>query len=313
MILFPKEKVFTVLIVAMLGALGCARSSDAPRTGALTFIDDLGRTVEIRRPVMRVVTVAPNLTEIVFAAGAGQKLVGVTTADDYPPAVDTLPRFSALPMDFEAVAALRPDVVLGATQINNPRDAETLAALGIPMVFFSFRRLDDVMRVLRVTGRLLGTEERADAAADSLARIVSGLRTRSETLEDRPRVLFLIGDDTLFSFGSESYIHEIIFLAGGQSVTEELTTEAPILSEEFVLTAAPDVIVLALGEDYDPARLLERHPTWTVVPAIRDGRVYSFDPDLFLRPGPRLVAGARRLAERLHPSVFPKEAAGSQP
>ncbi|WP_456425539.1 ABC transporter substrate-binding protein [Rhodocaloribacter sp.] len=307
------RSIFALLAVAMLGVLGCAKPSEPSRADTRAFTDDLGRTVEVRRPVARVATVAPSLTEIVFVAGAGRKLVGVTTADDYPPAVDTLPRFSALPMNFEAVAALRPDVVLGTTQINNPRDAETFAALGIPMVFFSFRRLDDVMRVLRTTGDLLGTAAHAHAAADSLQRIVDDLRARSEAVEERPRVLFLIGDGTLFAFGPESYIHELIFLAGGQSITEDLTTEAPILSDEFVLTAAPDVIVGAFGEDYDPARLLERHPTWTVVPAIRSGRVYSFAPDLFLRPGPRLVEGARRLAERLHPARFAAEAPEERP
>jgi len=305
--------IFLLLAVAMLGVLGCAKPSEPSRADTRAFTDDLGRTVEVRRPVARVVTVAPSLTEIVFAAGAGRKLVGVTTADDYPPAVDTLPRFSALPMNFEAVAALRPDVVLGTTQINNPRDAETFAALGIPMVFFSFRRLGDVMRVLRATGDLLGTAAHAHAAADSLQRIVDDLRARSEAIEERPRVLFLIGDGTLFAFGPESYIHELIFLAGGQSITEDLTTEAPILSDEFVLTAAPDVIVGAFGEAYDPARLLERHPTWTVVPAIRTGRVYSFAPDLFLRPGPRLAEGARRLAGRLHPTLFSAEAPEERP
>ncbi len=309
----PFRAFLVFFTLATSGVFGCAKSP-APSGGEVrAFTDDLGRTVELRQPVARVATVAPSLTEIVFTAGAGRKLVGVTTADDYPPAVDTLPRFSALPMNFEAVAALRPDVVLGLTQINNPRDAETFAALGIPMVFFSFRRLGDVMRVLRTTGDLLGAAARARAAADSLQRLVDDLRARSEAIEERPRVLFLIGDGTLFAFGPESYIHELIFLAGGQSITEDLTTEAPILSDEFVLTSAPDVIVGAFGEDYDPARLLALHPTWTVVPAIRDGRVFSFAPDLFLRPGPRLVEGARRLAARLHPSLFAAEATGERP
>ncbi|GIV61198.1 MAG: periplasmic-binding protein [Rhodothermaceae bacterium] len=286
----------------MAGTAGCSERP-APPEAPSTFTDDLGRTVQLPPTIGRIVTVAPSLTEIVFAAGAGSRLVGVTTADDYPPAVDTLPRFSALPMNFEAVAALRPDVVLATTQINNPRDAETFAALGIPMLFFSFRRLEDVPRVLRRIGEVLDTEEVAHAAARTFEDRLAGLRARTATLTDRPRVLFLIGDETLFAFGRESYIHTLIEVAGGTSLTRDLPTEAPILSDEFVLTHPPDVIVGTFGEDYDPARLLAAHPTWHLLPAVREGRIYSFAPDLFLRPGPRLVDGACLLARRLHPSL----------
>ncbi|GIV62191.1 ABC transporter substrate-binding protein [Rhodocaloribacter litoris] len=308
----PPFRPFLLLFLLAAWSAGCGDHT-APPAGTLRFTDDLGRTVALERPVRRVVTVAPSLTEIVFAAGAGDRLVGVTTADDHPPAVDTLPRFSALPVNFEAVAALQPDVVLATSQINNPRDAETFAALGIPMVFFSFRTLDDVTRVLRSVGMLLDTGPAAEAAADSLERRIAALRARTDTLSSRPRVLFLIGDETLFAFGAGSYIHTLIALAGGASVTADLTTEAPILSDEFVLTARPDVIAGAFGEDYDPARLLERHPTWHVVPAVQAGRIYGLPPALFLRPGPRLVEGAYRLAARLHPGLLPDTAGAGSP
>ena len=122
---------------------------------------------------------------------------------------------------------------------------------------------------------------------------------------DSPFELFLIGDDTLYAFGDESYVHDLIALAGGRSATEAIGTNAPILSDEFVLTTKPDVIFGAFGEDYDPARLLALHPTWDIVPAVVNGRVYSLDPSLILRPGPRLVEGAQQMAIKLHPALFP--------
>lgn len=236
-----------------------------------------------------------------FAAGAGSKLVGVTTADDYPPAVDTLDRFSALPVDFEAITALRPDLVLATDQVNPPKDAATFAALDVPVYFFSFTTIDDVLAGIRTTGRLLDTPDAATAAADSLAASIDSLRARTADVDPRPRVLFLIGDETLYAFGAQSYIHTLIELAGGRSITDALDTQAPTLSEEYVLTRQPDVIIGAFGADYDTNRLLELHPAWDVVPAIQNDRVYSLNPNLLLRPGPRLVEGAWQMAHRLHP------------
>ncbi len=293
---------FTLLLA--LGALaGCAGPPDrAASTTPVT--DDLGRTVALPRAVERVVTLAPNLTEIVFAAGAGHKLVGVTTADDYPPAVDTLQRFSALPLDFEALAALDPDLVLATDQVNNKSQAATFEALGMPVFFFSYNGLDGMLRSLRAAGRLLGTPAQADQAADSLEALRVALRRRTDAAKDRPLTLFLIGDETLFSFGDESYVHDLITLAGGRSATEDFGSDAPVLSDEFVLTQKPEVIIGAFGEGYDPSRLRALHPTWDIVPALRNGRVYSLDPSLILRPGPRLVEGAWRMAAMLHPELF---------
>lgn len=274
--------------------------------------DDLDRRVALERPIERVVTLAPNLTEIVFAAGAGPRLVGVTTADDYPPAVDSLPRFGALPVDFEAITALHPDLVLATDQVNTPRDAAVFESLAIPVYFFSFHTVDDVLASIRTTGRLLGTAAEADATADSLQHTLDRLRTRTRDVAQRPRVLFLVDDETLYAFGAESYIHTLIELAGGHSITADIDAQAPTLSEEYVLGHRPDVIIGAFGADYDPGRLLALHPAWDVVPAVANERVYGLEPDLVLRPGPRLVEGARQMAHLLHPDRFERPAAPSQ-
>ena len=295
------------LLSLLLGAIltaGCAGNPEAgPPSRSVT--DDLGRTVSLPPTVERVVTIAPNLTEIVFVAGAGHKLVGVTTADDYPPAVDSLPHFGALPLDFEAIAALKPNLVLANANINTPRNAETFDALGFPILYYSFEDLDEIFQSVRTIGDLLGTAAHANAAADSLEAAVVALRRTTDQAEDRPLTLFLIDEETLFAFGTESYMHALIDLAGGRSATAELQSMRPILDEEFILTRKPEVIFGAFGEDYDPARLLAFHPTWDIVPAIRDGRVYSLNPDLVLRPTPRLLDGARQMARYLHPALFP--------
>ncbi len=293
-----------LLLLVLLFSAGCGRSSSDET--ARTVTDDLGRTVTLAPTMTRVVSLAPNLTEIVHAAGAGSTLVAITKSGDYPPPVDTLPHVSALPVDFEAVAAQEPDLVLATDQINAPKDIETFEALDIPIYFFSFNSLDDILNSIRTTGRLLGTEAAATDSAAALEREIEALQARTGSLpaDQRPRVLALVGDDTLYSFGKGSYVHTLVELAGGRSITVDIENQAPTLSDEYVLTEEPDVIVGLWGSDYDSSRLLDLHPTWDVVPALRNDRVYSFSAPLFARPAPRVLEGTRRLARRLHPERF---------
>lgn len=284
---------------------GCAPDAP-PAEGARTVTDALGREIRLERPVERVLTLAPNLTELLFAAGTGEKLAGVSPSDDFPPGLDSLPAYSTFPLDIERVVALRPDLVLATDQVNNPRDADALARAGIPTYFFRFTAVADVPRALRTIGALVGAEAQADAAADSLERRLEALAARTEGLR-RPRTLLLIGDTTPFAFGGASYTQEVIRLAGGESLTAGFAGEGVTLQDEWVLQARPEVIVGAFGPDYDPQRLVHLHPSWRAVPAVQEGRIYSMDPDLLVRPGPRLVEGAERLARLLHPELGESE------
>ncbi len=299
-------------ILASLLALAWISACQPPNppTPTALLVDDIGIPLPAT-PALRIVPLAPSVTEILYALGAGDRVVGVSVADDYPPAIEGLPRFSSLPMDFEALAALRPDLLVAATQVNNPRDAELFASLGIPIAYFDFDEVADVFRVMRTLGVALDLQASADSAATRLETDYAEIRSLTATADTRPSVVFLVGSDPLFAFGRGSYVHDMIDAAGGRSLTDEIDTPAPTLSEEFVLTAMPDVIAGTLGEDA-AAELNQLYPTWRLTPALRDGRVYSFAPSLFLRPGPRLVDGARQLARQLHPEVFARlDGAGS--
>ncbi len=263
----------------------------------------MGRTIHLPDTVERVVTLAPNLTEIVFAAGAGHILAGVGRPDDFPPEIDSLPRYATYPLDFEAVAALDPDLALASNQVNGIRDAETLLSLDIPTYFLASNNLNEIIDGIEAVGNLLGTERTARYVADSLRRRIRALEALTQNAE-RPLTLFLIGEETLFSFGRESYMHEVLELAGGRSATGDLDAEAPVLSEEFVLSIQPDIIIGPWGAGYEAGRLLEYHPTWNVLPAFENDRVYGIDADLVERPGPRLVEGAWTMAGMIHPALF---------
>ena len=277
---------------------GCSASLEGERT----IQDDLGRTVEVPHSIERVVPLAPNITELLFASGAGSKVVGVSAYDDFPPAVDSLPRYSVLPVDFEAIVALDVDLVFASEQVNNPKDADTFAAVGIPVYFVAVNTLEDLTRAMRDLGELLGTSEAAHKRATQLEDSLAQLAVLTANLTEKPDVLFLIDTTTLYAFGQGSYIHEIIDIAGGHSITKPHSIRFPILTDEFVLASDPDVIVGSFGPGFEKSQLLAHHPAWDILSAIVFDQVFGLDSAI-LRPGPRLVAGSWELARLLHPEA----------
>ena len=292
---------FLLAISAVVSLLASCVPAETPRGGSRVVTDDLGRTVKLNGPVHRVVTLAPSLTELVYAAGSGHLLAGVSTSDDYPPDVARLPRFSAYPLNLEAIAMMNPDLVLAVNPVNSIRHQPGFDALGIPVFYFTYPTLEAVWSSLERIGELLGTADQATAAADSLRRVVDRLRPSGDETSDTLRVLALLDDRTLYSFGRESFVSDLVARAGARSITDRIPGEAVVLTEEFVLDADPDVIVGAFGLSYDPSRLLSLHPGWSALSAIQSGRVCIVDPDWLLRPGPRLSLGLAALSQCLAP------------
>lgn len=296
----PPLPLIGLSLVCAFAIVGCT----APEQREIQIRDALGRSVEVSTPVQRIVSLAPSMTEVVYVAGGGDLLVGASTADDYPPAVHSLPRFGVNPLNLEAILAVEPHLVLATDQINHPDQVEPLQRLGIPTYFFSFRELADVPRAVRRLGELMGTSHVADARADSLLLLIDSLSELTTDVRSRPRVLLLAGIDPLYAFGRGSYVHDVVRRAGGESLTRDIPTPAPLLSEEYVLRSGADVIIGADTSDFTAERLSELRPTWDLIPAISDGRVYPIHPDLLFRPGPRLIEGAYRIAQLLHPHLM---------
>ncbi len=244
---------------------------------------------------VRIAPLAPSVTEMVWLVGGRAALVGVTTADTFPPGIQGLPTYSALPIDYEAVVMLDPDVVVGSHQVNAPRDMASFGTLGIPVVLLENRSIDDLLTSIVRIGELLDRTERAQFVADSLRARLEALETVVDTTP-RPTALFLISASTSWSFGPESHIHELMEYAGFTSITADFDTEAPVLSEEFVIQAAPEYIFGSFSEEHPLDALLEHHPAWRHVPAITNERVFRIDPDLALRPGPRAIQAAWDMA-----------------
>ncbi len=302
---------WSMLLLSAVMWTGCGNPSQTGPGGSqsasrdTTITDALGREVTLRVPVSGLAPLAPSVTEMIALVAGTGSLVGVTDADTWPPEVENLPTYQVLPVDFERLAMLGPDLVLASSQVNAPRDARALEALGIPVVYLAGSNLEDVLNGLSLIGELTGRTERAYAVIDSLQNRLHALMERTSRLETRPDAVFLISTGTPWSFGPESYMHDVMLWAGLESVTRTFPNEAPVLTDEFMMERAPEIIVGPFGTAPDARReLLVAHPLWRTVPAVRDGRIVSVPADLVLRPGPRMIEGAWIMARGAHPQLF---------
>lgn len=281
------------------------RNNTANRPATLEYTDALGRSVQIPVNPARIISLAPSVTETIFAAGASDLLVAVSAVDNFPPEVDSLPGITVYPsVDYEQIIAARPDIVFASTDVQGPDIADRLTDLDISVFYLDGSSLSGIFDNVRTVGDITKRSEKASMQADLLVSSVEQMKSLTTSDTRPPRVLVLVGDQELYSFGSGSYINEMVRAAGGISISEDVSMEAPVLSDEFVLNEQPDIILLALGAEYDSSSLLKNHPSWDILPAVENDQIYSLDPDLLLRPGPRVVDGILRLATIISPESF---------
>jgi iron complex transport system substrate-binding protein len=291
-------------LAAMLAALLVLCGVTA---AAAPFTDDRGHAVAIEVPATRIVTLAPNLTELAFAAGAGSRIIGVSAYSDYPEAARRLTRVGdASNLDFERMLMLKPDLVLAWKSGNRGADIELMERLGLPVFAIELDRLGDVPRALRTIGTLAGTEPEAERSASAFEAEVAALRAR---YGGRPpvTVFYQIWHQPLMTISGAHMIADVIRLCGGRNVFEGLSALTPAVSMESVLAADPQAIVLSASSREEDARasaLLNQLPE---LQAVAHGQIFSIHPDLIQRQTPRILAGARRLCEALE-STRPRTA-----
>lgn len=248
----------------------------------------------------RLVSLAPSITECLFAIGADETLVGVTDACDFPPEAAALPRVGSFTHpDLERILSLRPDAILTSTRA--PVAArEFLQKNRIRVIPVPMDRLEDVPRGLELVGDISGRGTEARAYAREWRRRLSELRSRRPTGPSK-RVFLEIWHDPLTAPGASSFLTEAIEAAGGASVTADIPGEYVQVSPDHVVRARPDVIVLAyMGASTLSAEDVGRRVGWGELPAVRNRKVVSdIDPSLLLRPGPRLLEGISALARKL--------------
>ncbi len=277
----------------------------APRT----FVDDAGRKIFLADPPTRIVSLAPSVTEMLFAIGAGEQVVGVTSFCDYPSEARARPKVGGSFPNLEVVLSLKPTLVIAPRDFIRPDMVGKLEQLKIALFILDANTLEDVLRHIQIIGRMLGRVEKADAVAADLRRRVTEVKTRTADAA-RPRVFYVLNSDPLLTAGPGSFIHQLIELAGGANVAAGSPVSYPRLSLEEVIKQDPQVIVFPVGDEEGiPDQEQQRWLRWPTLSAVRQNRFVRVPSVLLDRPGPRIVEGLELLARQLHPDRFPPKGA----
>ncbi len=280
------------LLLVLLLFSGCVARA------AITVVDDAGRRVTLARPAQRVISMAPHVTELLFAAGGGARIVGAMNYSDYPAAARSIPLIgSNSQIDLERVIAMKPDLLIVWQSGNTARQIAQLQGLGIPVFHSEPRKLDEVATSLLRFGQLLGTEQTAQAAAAQYRAKLAALQTR---YSKRPQVsvFYQAWDSPLYTLNGEQIASDAIRLCGGTNIFAGLKTIAPQVSVEAVVQQDPEAIVG--GKLYTPQdRGLSIWQPYRGMTAVRRNNLFTLDEELLTRPGPRIADGAAALCQRL--------------
>jgi iron complex transport system substrate-binding protein len=300
--------VLGVATAALLAGCGSQASSAAgtatPSAAApITVTDDAGKQVTLARPATRIVSLAPADTEIAYAIGAGSKMVGGTSYDDYPAQAKTLPKVGDFSSpSVEKIVALKPDLVLAAGGIQAGLRAR-LEKLGMQVYVVDPTTYEGTIADLSELGALAGV-------ADQAAKVAQNMRDALKTVQDKiaglsaPSVFFEVYPKPLMTAGKGTFIDDLITLAGGQNIASTAGTGFINFASEVLFKDNPEVYVAPMGSQSNPGQISSR-PGYDQLKAVRDKRVFTIQDDLVVRPGPRLAQGLLELAKMFHPGAFP--------
>lgn len=265
-------------------------------SAAITVNDDDGNPVTLQKPALRVISLAPHVTEMIYAAGGGERLVAAVDYSDFPEAAKRLPRVgSNRQIDMERVAALKPDLIVVWLHGSSERQIDQIRALGIPMFHSEPKKLDDIASNLSRIGKLMGTEAVAEPAA---AEIRAKLASLSAQYAKRSpvRMFYQFWDKPLYTLNGDHIISDAARICGGENVFARLKVTAPIVNIEAVLQEDPEAIVSGSTAPDGGAGMWKPFPGMS---AVKRGNLFRIDGNLLNRSGPRMIAGAASLCEKL--------------
>src|SRR6266702_5976936 len=283
-------------LLALAAVAACRREGGVARgDGALTVIDDAGRRVELHAPARRIVSLSPAVTELLFALGAGDRVVGRTTWCDFPPAARAVPSVGdGLNPNIEAVAGRRPDLVVLYRSPLNGTAARQLERLGIAAVLVQQDRLEDVGRAARLLGRLAGVEASGDSLAASIERLLANPPAASHV-----SLAFVVWDNPPMVIGGGSYLDELATLAGARNVFHDVGTSSAVVSIETIAARDPDVLVTLVDSGAPRLPAFAARREWQAPRAVRERRLVMLTGSLFGRPSPRAAAAVAELRRQL--------------
>ncbi|MEN3275936.1 MAG: iron complex transport system substrate-binding protein [Massilia sp.] len=278
----------TTLLFAALACCGPAH--------AVTVHDDAGKPVTLAKPAMRIISMAPHVTELLFAAGGGERVVGAVNYSDYPEAAKLIPRIgSNRDIDIERVMALRPDLIVAWMHGTSERQIDMVRKLGVPVYHSDPQTLEGIPESLLRLAQLMGTEAAARPVAAQLRQQLAALRSR---YAGRPtvRAFYQVWDKPLYTLNGRHIVTDALRLCGGANIFDGLPVTAPVVTIESVLQADPEAIFGTAEKNYGGVNLWRQYPTMT---AVRNANLFTVDGNLLNRAGPRMIAGAAVMCEKL--------------
>ena len=272
-----------------------------------SFVDDAGRNIYLAKPPARIISLAPSVTEMVFAIGAGDQLVGVTDFCDFPPEAATRAKIGYANPNLESVLALKPDLVLAPKEFLRPDVVTALDQLKVPVFVMAATTVEDILAHLGTLGRMLGRPAAANDVTMDLRRQLAKIKSRMEGVPPI-RVLYVLNSQPLITVGPGSFIDQLINLAGGINVAAKSATPYPRLSMETVLMEDPEALVFPVGQAEGISESEQQTwRQWTGMTAVKRGRLHQIPASLLNRPGPRIIQALRMLADIIHPEFAPTQ------
>lgn len=304
-----KRLVTSVLLlsVVLLTLVGCKAPTTPQVAGSsypLVLTDSFDRQVTISEQPETFVSLAPSSTEILFALGLGEKVIGVTDACDYPEEAKAIEKMGGFQgVDVEKIVAAQPDLII-ADSLTTKEVVEQLEDLGFAVLAIRATTIEEMLGHIDLIGKAANIGDTAEELIASLRARVSAVNEKTKDIADaeRPLVFYEVWHDALMSVGPNTFIHDVIVSAGGRNVMADATTDWPMVDLELLISQNPEVVLL--GHEGQTEADVKARANWQTIDAVINDRVHAVNADLFGRPGPRLVDAVEEVAKLLHPGLF---------
>jgi len=271
---------------------------------AEVYTDEMGRSVTIPFHPKRIVSLAPSITEILFALGLGDRTVGVTTFSDYPEAAASRPKVgSFVNVSLEKVASLNPDLVIATADGNKKEIVDQLEQIGLPVYVINPGSLEELLETIVNIGVVTGTETEARGVVLALRKRIDRVASLIQGLK-RPRVFLQVGVNPVVTVGKDTLYNRLIEMAGGVNIYGDVTTRYPRCGVEEIIAAKPDILIVStMKRGGNFSRIRKRWMKWKNIPAVENNRIHIIDSDLIDHSSPRIVEGLEELVWIIHPEA----------
>lgn len=308
---FKSVTLVAVVVVAVLAAASflALQASETPSQAELTVTDQWGRNVDVASSPQRIVSLLPSATEILFAVGAGERVVGVDRYSDYPAEVVERVREGRITVvggiadpSIETIVALEPDLIFAGHKEIQGAAVNSLEAKGLTVIALDPKNVTQLYESILLVGKLTGQTMEAEEVVSAMKEKIQSVTQKTSGLT-KVRVYYEVWNDPLMTVGPGTWMHDLIEMAGGENIFADSSAAYPQIGSEAVVQLNPDVIILPAQ---NPTSLddVRNRPAWSMVNAVKNGKVYTIDGDVISRPGPRIVEGLDQLARLIHPEAF---------